>query len=229
MPLERNNFDRKIFKLGALVAGPLLLAACQGTTTEQKTPLGPTSTTTSGQPLTTQEPAIQPPNIVTPQRLITPTPFSELFGEEPPKNPTPPKSSTKYEKVHIPLPNADTANYYEQNEYYVYTGIGYEDLEENIDILKPVYRESTFANLTTYIQEAKRLDAINSKDPQIMQNLSFAAGIVLGSCERNKYSREYLRLLASLVYEKYPTTNDKYRLGFFELPLIDCEIFSAKL
>ena len=89
----------------------------------------------------------------------------------------------------------------------LYTNVTYDDLlnKDTLSKLQPLYvQKDSFSNLRDYITMARNLEKANAEPARLREDLDKAAYYVLNKCEQSADSREYMRLILSLVYEKYP-------------------------
>lgn len=220
MPAERNVFDRKIFKLGALAAGPLILVACAAEKQQSAPTIPPqyvdNPINQSGQEPSTQqisEPTTQSIKTKTPQKTATRVPTATT----PSKNPTPQTNKDSQNPVNLE-PYVDEfgslINTVIRGNYkYTYKLIQNADPKIGIPNIQGFYSDPKLDayipntekrnRITNLYQQALDKNIANPNDPEIPQ-LILDASMVLKDVCTNGFHKTMMEYNASMIYFNDP-------------------------
>ena len=223
---ERKVFDRKIFKLGALAAGPFLLAACAVEKQQNYTPVPPQYV---DNPINQarQETSIPQISEPTPQQIKTKTPKKTSTRvptvAAPTEIPTPEIITDGVIAGHLVFrEKGHTYSLYPEMTLAILLGQTETGEPNNSDSLqflkesgyiKPQAADAIRRLLTT----AKQEGLANPQDPATINSVNSAANVLNQNCNNDIYLTGYMKALASFVYHKnsqdWPTNRKIYIEG----------------
>lgn len=224
MPQERKAFDKKIFKLGALAAGPLIFAACAAEKQQSAPPAppqyidNPVNQSDQEPPtLQTSEPTPQPTETEAPKKTSTRMPTATVPSEYP----TPEIISGGYLDGHLRF-NEKGYRYTMYPEMSLARLLGQTETGEsnNWDVLQ-FLKESAYIkpqaadDIRKLLTTAKQEELANPKDPEIIKNVNSAANILNENCN-DTFLKGYMKSVASFVYHKNPQAWPTNRKLFIE-------------